>query len=62
MGSLVMGRAHLHTMKVEYPRRGGNEGERRAIWWKKNKAFGARIKFVPLGLPSKWWWEATPKW
>ena len=31
MGSLVMGRAHLHTTKVEYLRTGGNEGERRAI-------------------------------
>jgi hypothetical protein len=27
IGSLVMGRTHLHTMKLEYPRRGGNEGE-----------------------------------
>jgi len=31
MGYLVMGTAHLHTMKVEYLRRGGYEGERRAI-------------------------------
>jgi len=28
---------------------------------KTNKAFGARIEFVLLGLPSKWWWEAPPK-
>jgi len=28
---------------------------------KTNKTFGARIKFVLLGLLSKWWWEALPK-